>query len=367
MKAYVKQFVDCCVTCQQAKPDRSKYPGLLKPLAIPSAARQQISMDFIEGLPRSQGKDCIFVVVDRFTKYNHFLPLAHPFTAGVAKVFFDNVYKLHGLPDSIVSDRDKIFTSLFWQELFKLTRVSLCMSSSYHPQSDGQTERVNQCLETFLRCFVHACPTKWMEWLSAAEFWYNSSSHSAIGCSPFEALYGYAPKCLGLPSANLATVPDVQSWLANRQLMNRLLQQHLVRAQQRMKKQADKHRSERPFSVGEWVFLKLQPYIQSSLAPRANQKLAFKFFGPFKVLAKMGTMAYKLDLPASSSVHDVFHVSQLKKVVTSVDKVTPSIPEPDISFQLPEQILDKKLVSKGVNGVHQVLVKWSGWPVSLAT
>lgn len=168
----VHKFVSECVICQQAKPDRSKYPGLLQPLPTPSASWQYISMDFIEGLPKSKGKDCILVVVDRFTKYSHFLPLSHPFTAaGVAKLFFDHIYRLHGLPESIVSGRDKVFTSSFWQELFKLTRVSLCLSSSYHPQSDGQTERVNQCLETFLRCYVHACPTKWLDWLSAAEYW----------------------------------------------------------------------------------------------------------------------------------------------------------------------------------------------------
>ena len=140
MKSDVKNFVACCSICQQAKPDRSKYPGLLQPLPVPTLAWQIISMDFIDGLPKSQGKSCVMVVVDKFTKYSHFLALAHPFTAiSVAKVFFDNIYKLHGLPDSIVSDRDKIFTSTFWQELFKLTQVSLRMSTSYHPQTDGQT------------------------------------------------------------------------------------------------------------------------------------------------------------------------------------------------------------------------------------
>ena len=142
MKSAVKTFVASCQICQQAKPDRSKAPGLLQPLPIPSAAWQMLTMDFVEGLPNSQGKNCILVVVDRFTKYGHFLALAHPFTAaGVAKLFFDNIYKLHGLPDSIVSDRDKIFTSLFWQELFKLVKVSLRLSTSYHPQTDRQFER----------------------------------------------------------------------------------------------------------------------------------------------------------------------------------------------------------------------------------
>jgi transposase InsO family protein len=139
-------------------------------------AWQSISMDFIDGLPLSKGKNCILVIVDRFSKYSHFVPLAHPFTAqSVAKLFLHNIYRLHGLPASIISDRDKVFTSRFWRELFRLAGVSLKMSSAYHPQTDGQTERVNQCLETFLRCFISASPTKWTDWICLAEFWYNTS------------------------------------------------------------------------------------------------------------------------------------------------------------------------------------------------
>jgi len=131
------------------------------------------------------------VIVDRFSKFSHFIALKHPFTAlGVAKIFMHQVYHLHGLPSSIILDRDKIFLSTLWQELFKLADVQLKMSSAYHPQTDGQTERVDQCMETFLRCFVHATLVKWFEWLHLAEFWYNSSWHSALDRSPFEALYG---------------------------------------------------------------------------------------------------------------------------------------------------------------------------------
>lgn len=138
LKTAVFQFVNTCPTCQQAKPDRSRYPGLLQPLPVPTMAWQSISMDFVEGLPSSGGKNCILVVVDRFSKYSHFIPLTHPFTAlTVAKAFLAGVYRLHGLPTSIVSDRDRIFTSQFWQELFRLTGVALKMSSAYHPQTDG--------------------------------------------------------------------------------------------------------------------------------------------------------------------------------------------------------------------------------------
>ena len=138
-----------------------KYPGLLQPLVVPSSSWQMISMDFAEGLPKSGGKNCILVIVDKFPKFAHFLPLSHPFTASqVAKLFMQQVYRLHGMPSSIVSDRDKVFTSLFCQELFRLSNVTLRMSSYYHQQTDGQTERVNQCMEAFLRCFVSACPSK---------------------------------------------------------------------------------------------------------------------------------------------------------------------------------------------------------------
>ncbi|XP_035823161.1 uncharacterized protein [Zea mays] len=162
LKTEVHTYVTHCLICQQAKADRARLPGLLQPLPVPSSLWQIISMDFIEALPSSHSYTCILVVVDLFSKYANFLPLKHPFTAlTVARLFHDQVYKHHGLPHSIVSDRDKVFLSNLWKELFRLADVQLRMSSAYHPQSDGQTERVNQCLETFLRCFVHACPHQW--------------------------------------------------------------------------------------------------------------------------------------------------------------------------------------------------------------
>lgn len=285
MATAVKLFVQSYVICQQSKYDRSKQPGLLQPLPVPDIAWQVISMDFIEGLPTSRKFNCILVVVDLFTKYGHFIPLTHPFTASVvAKAFLDQVYRHHGLPQSIVSDRDKIFTSHFWSELFTLAGVQLCRSTAYHPQSDGQTERLNQCLETYLRCFVHACPAKWSSWLATTEFWYNTCLHSAIGYSPFEALYGYSPRLLVLPPSDPAE-SEVSVWSTDRAWMDQLLHHHLCRAKHRLKKQADQQRSERHFDVGDMVFLKLQPYVQTSLAPRSHQKLAFRFFGPYKVFA----------------------------------------------------------------------------------
>jgi transposase InsO family protein len=258
MKKHIHEFVSSCQICQQAKPERVKYPGLLLPLPVPEQAWQTVSMDFISGLPPSSKGNCILVVVDKFSKYAHFLPLLHPFTAlTVAKVYLSEVYRLHGLPAAIISDRDPIFTSKLWQELFRLIGTQLCLSSSYHPQTDGQTERVNQCLETYLRCFVHSCPKQWPTWLPLVEFWYNNCYHSSLDRSPFEVLYGHTPTQLGLLPTDRCTVPDLQQYLEDRQHMQQQVRMHLQRAQERMKKQADRGRTERQFSVGD-SFLKLQ-------------------------------------------------------------------------------------------------------------
>jgi transposase InsO family protein len=192
-------------------------------------------MDFIEGLPKSSRYNCVLVIVDLFTKYAHFVPLTHPFTAvGVAHAIFHNIYKLHGLPAAIVSHRDRIFTSNFWHEFFQSAGVNLDMRSAYQPQSDGQNERVNQCLETYLRYFVHACPSKWSSWLSAAEYWYITSYHSSIGQSPFKALYGYPPKHVGLQNLDSSST-ELSDFLQEKAVITNLLRQHLNRAKIRMK------------------------------------------------------------------------------------------------------------------------------------
>lgn len=243
------------------------------------------------------------------------------------------------------------------------------MSSAYHPQSDGQTERVNQCLETYLRCFVHSCPTKWSGWLPLAEYWYNTSLHSAIGCSPFEALYGHAPRHLGLSDAAVCSAPELETWLHEHKDKTELLKQLLERARQRMKHQAAKRRSEREFSMGDWVYLCLQPYVQTSIATRANRKLSFRYFGPFQVLERVGAVAYKLALPPSSSIHPVFHVSQLKQALPPqvvAEQQLPATPDPALA---PVAVLDRHLYRRGPKAVNQVLIQWEwdGLPASLAT
>ncbi|KAL0337660.1 UNVERIFIED_CONTAM: Transposon Ty3-G Gag-Pol polyprotein [Sesamum calycinum] len=276
-------------------------------------------------------KDSILVVVDRLTKYSHFIALKHPYTAtSIAKLFFDNIYKLHWLLVSIVTDRDKIFTSKFWKELFTLYGVSLDMSSAYHPQSDGQTERVNQYLENYLRCMCHQKPKKWAQWLTLAEFWFNTNFHIGLKATPFQALYGYPPHQLSIGPYFQNHHTEVEELMQERVKVLQLLKDNLHQAQQRMKIYVDRKRSEREFALGDEVFLKLQPYRQIFVSLRKQLKLSAKYFGPYK---KVGSKYFP-------SVH-------LPEFEDEVFKVYPAT------------ILARRLVPRNNVGVPQVLIQWS--------
>lgn len=170
---------------------------LLQPLEIPERIWEQLTMDFIECLPKSNGVDTILVVVDRLSKAAHFMSLKHPFTAKtIAEVFVSEVVHLHGFPKSIVSDRDKIFLSNFWSELFQMQGTKLYRNTTYHPQSDGQSDGVNKCLEIYLFCFCSERPKKRKLWLNWVEYWYNPTYQSSIEMTPFQTIYGRLPPTL---------------------------------------------------------------------------------------------------------------------------------------------------------------------------
>ena len=172
----VHKYVQQCFECQAIKAERSKTPGLLQPLQIPESNWQSVSMDFIVGLPRTQHqKDTILVVVDRLSKMAHFIPTKETVEAPqIADLCIQNIYRLHGMPSSIVSDRDVRFTDHFWRQILAKLHVSLNMSSGDHPQTDGQTERVNQILEDMLRAYVSDKQSDWDTYLPLLEFAYNN-------------------------------------------------------------------------------------------------------------------------------------------------------------------------------------------------
>ncbi|GJR93397.1 ty3-gypsy retrotransposon protein [Tanacetum coccineum] len=311
------------------------------------------------------------IFVDRLSKYAHFVPLRHPYTAKtVAAAFLREVVRLHGIPESIVSDRDRVFLNHFWRELFKLQGTNLKRSSSYHPQTDGQSEVVNRSVETYLRCFASDAPKKWARWLSWAEYWYNTSYHTSMNMTPFKVLYGRDPPHLIYYGSVPSPVFEVHRYLEERDCILKELKEHLLRAQERMKKQADKHRTDVEFEVGDWVYIKLQPYRQHSLAIRRNEKLSPKYFGSYQVLERVGKVAYKLELPTTTRIHSVFHISQFKKMKN------PTITRQELPAGLTED-MELILVPDRVEGVREgkssskeereVLIKWKDLPTHEAT
>jgi hypothetical protein len=215
------------------------------------------------------------------------------------------------LPKSIVSDRDPLFLSNFWKELFRVQGTTLKYSSAYHPETDGQTEVVNRSLETYLRCFASEQPRKWYKFLHLAEYWYNSSFHSAIKMSPFEALYGRSPPSILSYVTGHSSHSDIDQTLAERQQLLTTLKENLKRSRQKMEARANKKRRDCTFEPGDLVLLRLQPYRQHTVNHRVSQKLSKRYYGPFPVIRRIGNVAYELDLPPSSRIHPVVHVSQL--------------------------------------------------------
>ena len=225
-----------------------------------------------------------------------------------------------------------------------------------------------------MRCMVHSCPTKWAQWLPLAEFWYNTTFHSAHGHSPFEALYGHPPKHFGIAINDACATPDLDEWMKTRQELMQHIQHNLARAQQRMKLQADKNRQERSFAVGDWVYVKLQPHIQQSVVRRPNHKLSYKYFGPYLVLHKIGKVAYKLQLPVNSQIHPVLHVSQLKKAIPPGTTVSA---DDDLHLLCildelpPDKVLAHRVTILGNRAVSSVLIQphlcpehWAFWTPS---
>ena len=262
-----------------------------------------------------------------------------------------------------MSDRDAIFTSAFWKELFRLSGTNLLMSSAYHPQTDGQTEVMNKWLEGYLRCFTGDRPQDWARWLSLAEWSYNTSVHSSTGLTPFEVVYGQPPPRLQPFEPHSTAVQAVEDELKSRDFILSLVRENLQDAQTRMKHFADKNRTDREFEVGDWVYLRLRPYRQMTVAMRRNLKLSARYFGPFQVTQRIGKVAYKLDLPLHTKIYPIFHVSCLKKKVGSQAHTSPHLPkvmENGTLAPIIHRVLGRRMKKKGNVAGSDLLIQWEG-------
>ena len=313
----VRDYVNSCLTCQRTKPRNVKPYGLLEPLEIPSRRWDDISMDFITHLPvsPSTGHESVLVIVDRLSKGVHFVPCNMDMTAeDTAALFIKEFFRLHGLPKSIVSDRDPRFTAEFWRALFAKLGTRLSMSSGYHPQTDGQTERMNRTLEEMLRayCGDESRQHLWEDYLYILEFEINNSVNRSTGFTPFYLLTGqhpHTPATLALDSEppSLRVPAATEDFLSGINAAVEAARNSIARAQQSMKEHYDKGRTPLTLSVGDWVFVERTGLPED----RRGGKLACRRSGPFQITRQINPVAYQLDTPATWTSHDVFHVSFL--------------------------------------------------------
>ena len=362
MRSEIQHHVRTCATCQFTKSRLVKPGGQLQPLPIPEDRWEAIAMDFITDLPCTKsGKDAILVFVDRLTRMVLFAPCTKDIDAlGTAKLLRDYVFCNHGLPRSIVSDRDPRFTSKVWTELMRLLGTRLDMSSAFHPQTDGLTERYNRVLEEYLRSYVSATYDDWDEWLALAQFAVNNSKQESLQATPFFLNFGRHPRT---PSTLVSQcdMPGAEEFASSLHEAISRAKSALQAAQQRQKATADGKRRHVEFTVGEEVALDARNLTLRTTGPN---KLLPKYVGPFKVVQKVGKVAYRLELPETMKCHPVFHVSLLHKYNrdgrTQPHPPPIAVEEDGAWFQV-EAILDHKKVRRGRRWVDRYLVKWSGY------
>ncbi|GJT76720.1 putative reverse transcriptase domain-containing protein [Tanacetum coccineum] len=298
MKADIATYVSKCLTCLRVKAEHQKPSGLLVQPAIPQWKWENITMDFVTKLPRTQsGNDTIWVIVDRLTKSAHFLPMRETDPMDkLAKLYLKEVVTRHGIPVSIICDRDPRFTSNFWRSFQKAMGTRLDMSTAYHPETDGQSERTIQTLEDMLRACVIDFGNGWEGHLPLIEFSYNNSYHASIKAAPFEALYGRkcrSPVCWAEVGDARLTGPELVHETTEKIVQ---IKQRMQAARDRQKSYADVRRKPLEFQVGDRVMLKVSPW-KGVVRFGKRGKLNPRYIGPFKVLAKVGTVAYRLELP----------------------------------------------------------------------
>ena len=317
MKKEIASFVSRCLTCQQVKAEHQKPAGKIQLLPIPVWKWEKITMNFVISLLRTQRQhDAIWVIVDRLTKSAHFLPInVEDSLEKLAQLYVDEIVRLHGVPVSIVSDRDPRFTSRFWPSLQAALSTRLHFSTAFHPQTDGQSKRTIQTLEDMLRACVMEFKGSWDTHLALMEFAYNNSYQASIEMAPFEEFYGRkcrTPVCWDEVGERRLVGPELVHITSEKV---KVVRDNLKIARDRHKSYADNRRRDLQFEIGDRVFLKISLW-KGVLRFGKRGKLSPRYIGPYEILSKVGPIAYRLKLPLElSRIHDTFHVSMLRKYI----------------------------------------------------
>ncbi|KAL5786007.1 hypothetical protein ACOSQ2_008399 [Xanthoceras sorbifolium] len=373
LKRDVIEFVNRCMTCQRVKAEHQVPSGLLQPISIPEWKWDRITMDFVTGLPLTRSKqDSIWVIVDRLTKSAHFLPIRTDYSLDrLAELYIREIVRLHGVPTSIISDRDPRFTSRFWKKFQEALGTRLNFSTAFHPQTDGQSERVIQVLKDMLMSYIINFEGSWVDHLPLIEFGYNNSFQTSITMAPYEALYGRkcrTPLCWTELGEDKLVGPDV---IRQTEEKVKIIKDRLKAASDRQKSYADRKRRDIEYVVGDRVFLKVSPW-KKILRFGKKGKLSQRFIGPYEIIERVGPVTYRLALPLElEKIHDVFHVSMLRryrsdpshKVQTEAIEI-----QPDLTYEEePVEILDREIKELRNKKIPLVKILWRNHNVEEAT
>ena len=337
--------------------------GKLRPNEVPERPWQHISVDFITKLPMSKGHDSILVVCDRFSKMSHFVATTEKTIAeGLARLFRDNVWKLHGLPESVILDRGPQFAAGLTKELNKMLGIETKLLTAYHPQTDSQTERTNQELEQYLRIYVNHRQNNWSEWLAMAEFAFNNKVHTVTKTSPFQVNYGRELR-MGFDIRKKGKNEKAEEFAKEMKEKYKEARASLVKSQEKMKRQADRNRKEvEEYRVGDKVLISTKDF-SMELMKRVTKKLMEKFIGPYVVRKIVLENAVELELPVLLRIHLVVNVRRIVKYREQVEGQK-KIPLPPVEVAGEKEYEVKKILDRQERrGKTKYLVKWKGYTV----
>jgi Integrase core domain len=320
----VARYVRNCASCRRGKNLRHAAPGLLQPMPVPDGRWEEVSIDFVTGVPVSSGYNAVMCAVDRLTKRRRLIPCTDEIDArGAAELYIKHIYCQYGLSLFITTDRGTQFTAELWRQICRRLGIKQRLSTAYHPETDGQTENANAVFEQYLRMYVNYLQDDWSDWLSLAEFTANNWTSESTKCSPFYADIGRHPRTGYEPprptvntSVRVRRETEAADALVQRlQKIEEQLKSNMTWAQSQQEKNANRHRTPQPaYQIGDMVYLSSK----NIRTERPSHKLDWKHLGPFPILEKISATAYKIKLPNTMKIWPVFHTSLLQPAATDL-------------------------------------------------